>query len=431
MARCLLVSVWLADNRVDLRHLLNRLSLFTVAVCLAMVGAPGLNQVALAQQARGADPRENASMRLGILYLTPSLSIDRLGYESNVLNTSGEPKADFTASVTPRTQIWVPFAKRALLTTNADVSFLYYQDTTARRSVNPSINTAAELYARRVTFLMEAGTARTFRQPNAEIETQVKQRNDTLGAGIRLAMFRGLSLGVSAFNRTTSYEDDASLAGVSLSEALDRTEKGLRITLSERLTSLTTVGLSFETREDRFDRALNRNGDGYLVAGTIALAAKALVSGNVEVGYRKVNPESPLVPEFSGLMAKVAVESRLAGAYQLSLGWDRDLQYSFDQSRGNYVSNGFSARLRKQVASQFDASLGASRNLSSYRNLLDDAGPGLSRERTMTYVADIGYRLRQDSRLAFGVTRTTRDSTIAESRQYSTMFAGLSLNYVF
>jgi len=400
-----------------------------------MLAASGWEDVAWAQTQtappQGANPAESASRRLGILYLTPSISIDRLGYDSNVLNEAGDPKADFTATVTPQSKVWIPFAKRALLTTDLGVDFVYYKDSTTQRATSPRINAVGELYARRLTLTLEAGTARDFRQPNIEIETRVKQTTDTLGAGFRFSMLRGLSVGVAGYRRTNRFGDDAVSSGINLRDRLDRVEQGVRVAILEKLTSLTTVGLILETREDQFDRAADRNADGYRVAGTISLAEKAIVSGTAEIGYRHVNPGNPLVPDFSGLVARVSVANRFGGAFETSLVWDRDMQYSIDPARPYFVTNAVSARVRRQLAGQFDVSVGAARNRASYRLPLDALLATRPREQTMTYNADIGYRIGRNSRMAFGITRTSRTSTLADVRNYSTTFAGLSLNYVF
>jgi hypothetical protein len=106
------------------------------------------------------------------------------------------------------------------------------------------------------------------------------------------------------------------------------------------------------------------------------------------------------------------------------------MQYSFDESRPYYLSNAVSLRLRRHVAGQFDTSVGASRNRATYRSLLGAVVEG-NRELLTTYTADVGYRLNRDSRLALGVTHSTRSSTLADSRKYSNTLAGLSLNYAF
>ena len=404
---------------------------------LLVLSAPGFSRLASAQQTsagtagQGVNPRETARHRVGFVYFNPSLTIGQLGYDTNVLNAADDPQGDFTASVTPLATFWIPFQRRALLTTDASVNFVHYQDFTTHRTVNPRVNVLGELYARRLTFLAEVGTSTEFRQPNIEIERRVKHYTDNLAGGVRVSLQRGLSFGASAYRRTTTFDDDESVDGASLSDRLDRKEQGLRFIVQERLTSLTTVGVLFETRQDRFERAQDRDADGYLIAGTLTLAEKALVNGEVQVGYRHVDATDPMVPAFNGLVASVAVANRIGGTTQIRLGWDRQMQYSLNDSRPYFLNNGVSAQVRRHVAGGVDATVGATRNQSKYKTELGAPVAGGDRETATSYNADIGYRVNRDSRAAFGVTHSKRTSNLGDGRKYSSTFAGFSLNYVF
>ena len=401
-----------------------------------MICAPGFTTLAVAQQAppgaalETGDPRADARMRLGIFYLTPTLSIERVGLDSNVFTSGGEPKSDFTATMTPATTVWVPVARRALLTAHLGVGLVYYKTFSNQRSVNPGVSARGELYARRLTFTVDAGTSSAHTQPNFEIDARVKHVNSNLGGGVRFQMQR-LSVEVSTYRQTTRFGDDAAFLGVSLRDTLDRAEQGMRLAVRERLTSLTTVGVIAETRQDRFERSPDRNADGYRVAATIDLAAKALISGSAEVGFRHLKPDNPMVPAFDGLVAKVAVGNNLGDSFQTRFGWDRDTHYSFDTSLPYYVSNAFSATLRRQVAGRFDAILGASRSRATYRALAGAALVDGRREITMTYTVDVGYRVSRESRLGLAVSRINRTSSLADARQYGATRAGLSFNYGF
>ncbi len=406
-----------------------------LTVVLVLLGAPGLDSTAWAQAqtsapTQGENPRELARFQFGVLYLSPSISIDRMGYDSNVLNANGDTRGDFTLSITPRSRVWIPFARRALLTTDLGLSFVYYKDSTNLRSVRPQLNAMAELFARRLTFFAEASVSRDLQQPNIEIEQRVRLLNDGFGGGVRVALLRSLTLAVGAYRRTTRFDGNEAVSDINLNDTLGRVEQGVRLVVRDQLTSLTAVSINFETREDRFDRATDRNAGGYRVSGTIELAPKALISGTAEIGYRHLDPVSPFVPEFDGLVAKVGVANRIAGTWESNLGWDRDVEYSLDPSRPYFITSGISAHVRRQVAGQFDTGLGASRTRSRYRSLLGVTGV-LGGERLTSYTFDVGYRLSRDSRAALGVTRTHRTSGLSDNRSYSTTLAALSLNYVF
>jgi len=370
-------------------------------------------------------------MRFGIFYLTPTLSIERIGIDTNVFPGIGEPKSDFTATMTPATTVWVPVARRALLTTQLGLGFVYYKTFKNQRSVNPTVSARGELYARRLTFLVDAGTSTAHSQPNLEIDARVKHVTANVRGGLRLQMLRGLSVEVSTYRNTTSFGDDAAFLGVNLKDTLDRAEEGIRVSVRESLTSLTTVGVIVETRNDRFGRSNDRDAQGYRAVATIDLAAKALISGSAEIGFRHQKPNNPLVPAFRGLVAKVAVANKFGDSFQTNFGWDRDTNYSFDTVQSYYMSNAFSVNVRRQLAGRFDAIVGATRNRASYRVLTGAALDSGRRDLTMTYTVNLGSRLGRDARLGLAVSRTNRTSTLADARQYSATQAGVSFSYGF
>ena len=58
--------------------------------------------------------RREASGHVGPLYFTPQVLLKEFGVDSNVFNAAGEPKSDFTFTVGPRADVWIPVARRAL-----------------------------------------------------------------------------------------------------------------------------------------------------------------------------------------------------------------------------------------------------------------------------------------------------------------------------
>src|SRR5687767_8316148 len=73
-----------------------------------------------AAQPQGADdPRAQARIHVGPLYVTPGLQLREVGVDTNVFNTNADPKSDFTFTVGPNADVWLPFGRRAMLKTSA------------------------------------------------------------------------------------------------------------------------------------------------------------------------------------------------------------------------------------------------------------------------------------------------------------------------
>ena len=82
------------------------------------------------------DPVANAPIRLGVLGLGPKVTLVNLGVDTNVFNEVEDPKEDFTFTVAPALDLWMRTG-RGLLTLNGKVEFVYFNQYTSERSINP------------------------------------------------------------------------------------------------------------------------------------------------------------------------------------------------------------------------------------------------------------------------------------------------------
>src|SRR5262245_55121407 len=70
--------------------------------------------------------RRTYHLRLGPLYANPGLLLKELGVDTNVFNQPGDQQSDFTATLTPKADVALPFGRRGLLRTTAAVDAVYY-----------------------------------------------------------------------------------------------------------------------------------------------------------------------------------------------------------------------------------------------------------------------------------------------------------------
>src|SRR5205823_14809899 len=79
----------------------------SLRIIAALVVAIDLSGSASAQVTAG--PPENVRMRLGPVFLDPTISLSNAGVDNNVFNDpkSASPRSDATVTATPRTDFWV------------------------------------------------------------------------------------------------------------------------------------------------------------------------------------------------------------------------------------------------------------------------------------------------------------------------------------
>ena len=159
-------------------------------------------------------------------------------------------------------------------------------------------------------------------------------------------------------------------------------------------------------------------------------------NGSAYVGYRKFTPEhSDVLPDFDGLVADLGLSYTLLGATSFGATYRRDLTYSYEEFQPFFIDNTIGASVRRALGSRFDVIGSIDRHRYDYQQTLtlDASAPNAPQQvdTTWSYAASVGYRLRPESRLGFGVSYWQRDSTTRRFREYDNLRVGISLTSGF
>jgi hypothetical protein len=368
----------------------------------------------------------------GPFYVNPGLLLKELGVDTNVFNQPGDQKSDFTFTVTPKADIALPFARRGLLRTTASVDAVYYANYVSERSLDPQVTLRGEAYARRLTLFAQGAYLNTRQRPNYEIDLRSRHVETDGSAGLAMRLTSKFSVELAAHTESIRYDADQFFLATSLRTTLNRDTTGYSVTARERLSVLTTVAMRYEAFRDRFPLSPERNSDNYRIMPGVEFKPRALISGSAYVGYRSFSPRSELLPAYNGLVSELALSYTLLGATTFGVTYDRDVAYSFEALNPYYLENSAGIYVRRAVGGRFDVIVNAARHRYDYRD--NPVLAGLSDPRTDTtdtYGANLGYRLKQDTRIGFGANYYTRTSTRETFRQYDGLRIGTTVNYGF
>ena len=175
------------------------------AIALALLCSVCFVRPAAAQGAPVVDPRKDAKMRFGPFYVTPSVQLREIGLDTNVFDTPVSPRSDFTATLAPKADVWVPFANRALITTSSAVAFVYYHTYPKARSIDPDVLIRGDVYVRRATFYAEDRYFKT-RDRSLEVDASLARRTENAATGGTTVRFGSrFSADVAGYDRTLQY----------------------------------------------------------------------------------------------------------------------------------------------------------------------------------------------------------------------------------
>ena len=379
--------------------------------------------------------RRDARAHLGPLYLTPTIFLRELGVDSNVFNAAGEQKSDFTFTIAPKVDVWVPVARRALFQATAGSDLVWYAEYDSERSIDPQVAGRAELYLRRITLFAGGEYLNTRQRLNYEVDLRARHVEQAATGGIAVRITPKLSVETSVRRDETKFDADAQFDGVSLQRTLNQSTTGLAVAAKHRVTPLSTIVVRYERIEDEFAFSPLRDSRSFRVMPGVEFKPRALIKGSAYVGYRKFTPATTgVLPEFSGLVAQLGLSYNLLGSTTIGASFSRDLTYSYEELQPFFVNQSYGASVRRALGRRFDVLVSADRHQYTYENLLIDATILTSQPQrqdvTWNYAGSIGYRVG-NGRVGFGVSYWERNSTLKDFRDYDNLRFGTTVTYGF
>lgn len=385
--------------------------------------------VAAGQMAR--DPREHARSHLGPFYVTPKLTLEELGVDTNVFNDPN-PSADITSTLVPHADVWVPFGRRALLTASTTVGLVYYQTFESERSVNPEVRVRGDLRTGRVLWFASAAYANSRRRPNLEIDARARHTDRSVDAGAEARLAGRLSLGAGASEAHLEFDDAAVFDDTSLRDTLNRRVRTGWSAVLYDVTPLTRVMVRGQFIEERFPYSPVRDAESLSILPGVEFQPRALVSGSASVGIRRFQSTSGRLPDFTGVVVNTNLSYAFRDTTRLRLTAQRDLAYSYSEDEPYYAITGYGLAVSRHLAGRFDVTAGGDWQTFRYRRLTapapllplvpvgDPGPPSDPNVNTIhTWSAGLGYRLWRTQRLGLGATYRKRDSSREPERTYS------------
>src|SRR4051812_29952032 len=277
---------------------------FGMAALALALPAAAAAQTTAAAQATGAErideARHDAMSHAGPLYFTPKVLLKELGVDSNVFNAAGDPQSDFTFTVGPQVDVWVPVARRALFQATAGSDLVWYANYRSERSIDPRFAGRGEIYLRRITLFAENEYLNSRQRLNYEVDLRARHVESNSTAGVAVRLTPKLSVELAGRFDETRFDADARFDGVQLQHTLNQTTTGYSVVGRQRLTPLTMVAVRYEAIDDEFTFAPLRDSHSFRVMPGVEFKPLALVKGSAYVGYRRFTPsQTEVLPDFS------------------------------------------------------------------------------------------------------------------------------------
>ncbi len=385
-----------------------------------------------------SDPPESAPVHLGPVVLAPTVTVRNLGWDSNVFYQSDEEAAgDFTATTTPHVLGWMRLG-RARVRGRATLNLVYFQDHPSQRSVDSDYEGRVDLVLSRLTPYASARWV-SAKQPNGfEIDERVRRRENNVTGGVDVQVGPRTDLDLAVRRQRAEFNHEGDFQDPLVSEFDDYTSQGVSAALRHDLTPFTSLVVTADGHEDRFDGAPERDTDNLGIGSGIEFQPFAMISGNAYVGWQRIRLVNGESPPYSGLTAAVSLDYTLLGATRFNVSAQRDVEYSAVRNQEAYLLAGLTALVNHRFNETWDASGRLGRYHTTYGLFDSGSIPSVPESQPVAYVEDVtllggelGYRLGPHTRFAFVVSQQRRSSELGVFRGYNKTVAGMSIHYAF
>ena len=387
---------------------------------------------AAAQQVSGDDQRPGR-IRLGPLYLTPTVSLFNVGLDDNVFINNANRRSDFTATARGETDVRLRM-RRLEIGGRAMGEYVFFARSSTERSLNGSGEFRAALRVLRNLFVVGRLDLLSTRQRlSLEIDARARRIENGYRAGLSWQAAPKLIVAAAAGNDIVEFDSDQKFLGTSLRDVLNRDSRAAYVAGFYTLTPLTTVTVTSQWASVRFPYAPLRNTNSWRFTPGVEFKPRALISGTAAIGFRRFQPTSPIVPPFTGLAADMTLTYGTLRGTAITGQFKRDVAYSFETQTPYYVDTSVGVAARRSLGRRMDLNGGFGRHWYGYRALQAGAapvrgGPGDNalRDSVWTVGVGVGYVPSRNSRLSFDVLYDVRrsDRSVFYNYEQLRLFAG-------
>ena len=386
-----------------------------------------------ASPAHGQIPREpdpaNIRVRIGPLWLNPTLALTNAGIDTNIFNDADadQPKRDFTLTVSPQSDVWLRMG-RTWLMGNIREDIVWYHTYASERGANTSYTVNWLVPLTRLTFVVGGNLLQTNERPGFEIDARSNRNERSLNGAFEIRALSRMLFGARGEQRKFGFDENAAFLGTNLHDELSRTLTAGSLTMRHELTPLTSLIVDVGRQQERFDFSPLRDTDSTQVNVGLRFDTFALVSGLVQVGFRHYTPLSADLPRYSGSIASVNLSYVVLGATRLGVVVGRDLEHSFDFNQPYYLQTGITGSIEQQIYGPLDVQGRIGSQRLAYRDRAGSVAALDREDQIRSYGAGIGYRLGRDLRIGFNVDHQKRASLIDE-RRYEGLKYGMAVSF--
>jgi hypothetical protein len=368
-----------------------------------------------------------SAYRIGPVYLTPNFAIREIGTDDNVFDDPDNPQQDFMVVLAPDLAAYLRSGLIQVVFTSA-TDFTYYNKFKSERSIARQLRGRTDFLLSRFRPSIAGAIVDSRSRPNQEIDLRARRSEREISGSVAFEVSPLARAYVGASRVEVEFSEGEEFRGVALDRALNRRNESLQAGVRLALTPFTTLVVEGQSGKDSFEFTPTRNSDTKSGNAILTFGSEAIIVGTVRLGIRDFQTADPTLADFRGVTGAAGLTYTAFWRGRLSGLFERDVQYSFEEDEGYFVSTGGEITYNQRITGPFDLQVRWGRSGLSYADRVTGEG---RHDTTNTYAAGVGYNRDSGARIGLTYEQSGRDSLERPDRRYTRRKIFATLTYGF
>lgn len=262
------------------------------------------------------------------LYISPTLALTNLGYNSNIYSYQDIEEPDWTADVGINLGVAAILKDRFILIINEYPYYSFYLKNKNEEAFNNKFQFAVYTHLGRFNLGYRLNQNNTRERPNSEFGARTRHKDRNQAVSIDYGRHDRFYISLYAAQNQREYTDEQYLRDYDLSR-LDREETLLGVSLNKRIFSRTRMSLSFEYYDYRFLHTSEQDGTGGKLSLGIDFPEISSVTGSMRFGWNSFLPKNPQYIDYLKPFGSGSLGIRLFRRFKFHFNYLVDNFFSF------------------------------------------------------------------------------------------------------
>ena len=352
----------------------------------------------------------NTWKKIAFFYFTPALTLENMGYTSNIFSYQEFEEPDWTADLGLDLLVSVILGNRFVLSLKEKPYYSLYAKHVEQRALNNRLKTSVHTYLGRMNLEYSYNNDYIRGRPTSEFGANIRVRTNEHFFAVDYGSYKNLFLNLFIKQNHIKHFEENYLGNFNLIQYMNRKELHAGLRLNKNIFTQTRLFIEFEYYEYRFANSPLRDGIGRRASIGVAFPEIGRIRGSVEFGLKRFLPNSSFYRTYSKPFGSGEVSIRLLRRFKFDFQYLVNNFYSYWSEDQSFDERSAGSRVEYYMNRNIKIGYNYHLGILSYENMND--GNKTRQDKFYTSAVYVGVKVYKKMGIGLEYRRYRADSDV-------------------